>query len=448
MKSEIRRPLSVEVLEDRSVPATIQFDGSNLYVSNLLLGGAASKIQVLQQANNSFEVLDGNCGNGFYDVTGNITILGNNGKDTIIVNVNNTVGLLGNLSINAGSAVSAITIDGSQTGAFIAGNSNINLGNNSTLVTFGGTTGFTNKGSLLVTARGNGDNSITIGGAANPTIILGNTQIIGFPVVALGGTKGDVFAGNVNIGDFQDPNASEIELHADTQVLGNFTLQASNAPTATFVDGNVLGNLTVALGNGTNSVTLANGGQPVRLGNVTITAGNGNTTFTPSGGSPVTVLNNVSVNWGNGNNVVGTSAGFTVNGNMSVVVGNGSLNAATDAFQGQDFGNLSVNAGNGNNQITLDGTNGAIVGGTFNYVGGNGGNSVTIDNASANVVVLNGHVGNDPANLLTIGAGTTPGTITGTFIWNEPTAAIPGVNGLVDNGYIFTSPITLINIPS
>jgi hypothetical protein len=448
MKSEIRRPLSVEALEDRWVPATIQFDGSNLSVSNLFLDGGASKIQVLQQANDSFEVLDGNNNNGSYDVTGNITILGNNAKDTVIVNVNNTVGLLGNLSIDAGNANGNITIDGNQAGAFIAGNSNISLGSNASQVTLGGTTGFTNKGSLTVTARGNGDNSITIGGAANSTIVLGNTQIIGFPVVTLGGTQGDLFAGNVGIGNFQDQNASAIQLKAGAQIRGNFTEQASNAPTSVQVNGSVLGFATVALGNGTNSVTLAGGGAPVTLGNLTITGGNGNTTFTPSGGSAVTVLNNVSVNWGNGNNVVGSSAGFTVNGSLSVVNGNGSLNAATDAFQGQDFGNLSVNSGNGNNQVTLDGTNGAVVGGVFNYNGGNGGNSVTIDNASPNVVDLNGHVGNDPANLLTIGAGTTPGTITGTFIWNDPTAAIPGVNGLVNNGYVFTSPITLINIPS
>src|SRR5437879_3242178 len=111
MKSEIRRALSVEVLEDRWVPATIRFDGSNLFVSNLFLVGGASKIQVLQQSNNSFEVLDGNTHNGSFGVTGNITILGNNAKDTVIVKVNNTVGLPGNLSVNAGNAINAITID-------------------------------------------------------------------------------------------------------------------------------------------------------------------------------------------------------------------------------------------------------------------------------------------------------------------------------------------------
>ncbi len=32
-----RRPLGLEVLEDRWVPATIRFDGSNLFVSNPLV---------------------------------------------------------------------------------------------------------------------------------------------------------------------------------------------------------------------------------------------------------------------------------------------------------------------------------------------------------------------------------------------------------------------------
>jgi hypothetical protein len=137
---------------------------------------------------------------------------------------------------------------------------------------------------------------------------------------------------------------------------------------------------------------------------------------------------------------------------MSVNVGNGSLDAKTKPFQGVVNGNLTVNAGNGSNSFTLDGVGGANVGGTFCYTGGNGGNSVTVTTVATDLFTLNTRFGNGSANLFTIGTGPgtgfVNGTLTGRIAWGVPTAFAAGVNGFVDNGYVWQNNITLTNVPS
>ncbi len=61
-----RRPLGLEVLEDRWVPATIRFDGSNLFVSNPLVTAGASKISITETGANLFQVKDGTTNDGTY----------------------------------------------------------------------------------------------------------------------------------------------------------------------------------------------------------------------------------------------------------------------------------------------------------------------------------------------------------------------------------------------
>ncbi len=472
MKLKNSKPIGLEALEDRWVPSTIRFDGSNLNVTNPLITGGKSTLSVIQVANNSFQVKDGAANNGFFAVTGNINIQGNNAKGTITVNVQPqggaTTGLLGNLTINTNNGASSITVDGTTglvapLGGSIAGNTFISVGNNANTVSFGSTNGVTNKGSLFVNARGTGANSITVGGGGTPTSVLGNTQISSFPTVLLGGTKGDLFAGNVNVSNGPNGQLSTVQLKTGASILGNFTVQGGNGNTTLKVDGAVLGFNSFNLGNGNNTVTFAGGGTAVTLGNLNLTAGNGNNSVTLNGGSALTVLGNAFLRFGNGTNVFGSTAGVTVNGNVQITDGNGSLDvgktaAATNTFRATVFGNVNVNPGNGNNYFTFDGTNGASVGGSFFYNGGNGGNSVTVTNAPAlgvaNQIQLNVRFGNNNLNLFTLGAPGAPptaGTISGIVSWGVSTMADanpPTINGFVDNGYVFANNITLINVPS
>ncbi len=131
----------------------------------------------------------------------------------------------------------------------------------------------------------------------------------------------------------------------------------------------------------------------------------------------------------------------------------------TATFQGVVNGNLTVNTGNGNNAFTLDGVNGANVGGNFNYTGGNGGNSVTVTTTAADLFNLNVRFGNSPGtgagglgnNIFQIGTaantGFAPGTLTGNVSWGIPTSAANG-NAFTDDGYVWNNNVTLTNIPS
>ncbi len=460
MKTRKRQPLALEALESRWVPATIRFDGSNLFVHNPLITGGSATLTVNQKADGSFQVLDGAANNGSFRVTGNITLIGNNAADTVNVNVS-PMGLVGNLSVAAGNGANSVTIDGTAAGAFIAGDTRVNVGNSPIRndVFIGSGTGLTNRGSVSVTAHGTGANNLVfIGGGANPSKVLGNTQLTNFPTVILGVTPGDTFAGNVNVQNQSNPQIATILSFAP--ILGNFTVQGGAADTSVEVDGNVLGQAVFNLGNGTNSVLIGGNATPaVTLGSLTYNAGNGANTFlTSSFGQPsaVTIFGNAAFNWGNGFNAFNNTNGLTVNGNLSLTNGNGRLDVAGSTFQAQVFGNLNVNTGNGNNFFTFDGTNGASVGGSFFYTGGNGGNNVTVNNAppATNLIQLFVRFGNNPgtgaaatSNVFTIGAGTVPGTLTGFVSFGVPSLTANG-NAFNDNGYVFANDITFINLPS
>jgi hypothetical protein len=459
MQKKNRKPVGLEALEDRWVPASIRFDGSNLTVYNLFITAGASATKVIQGVGSTFSVTDGGADNGSYAVTGNITIQGNNAKDTLTVNVNATTGLLGNLTESVGNGSSSVAID-SSAGVLgtIFGNVNVSTGNGLNTVSIGAGVGMNTRGNTNISARGTGDNVANLGGGAtNASTFSGNVTVSDFPTTNLGGAKADVFAGNVTVND-SPPNsaASVVTLSKTSTVFSNLDVLGSiGGPTTVTVDGNVFGNLTADLGNGQNSVSLGVAGTPIQVGNVTYIAGNGVNVFNVNGAANnVIATGNVYLNWGNGANSYGTTTGLTVEGSFFQNDGNGGLTVTgADAFEGQVYGGLSVNAGNGPNQFDLSGTGGALVGGTWTYNGGNGGNSLTIDNASANSITLNLRMGTLPLNNVTITAATTGGTLTGLIDWAVPSAANPAappatINGFVDNGYVWTNAITLINIPS
>src|SRR5205809_140205 len=82
---------TVELLEDRAVPATVMLSGSTLTISNarvFLSGGVyQTNLQVTQQADGRFLVLDNGSNNGTYAAS-SIVINGTNYADTIGVTVN------------------------------------------------------------------------------------------------------------------------------------------------------------------------------------------------------------------------------------------------------------------------------------------------------------------------------------------------------------------------
>jgi hypothetical protein len=456
MNSRKRPFLGLEALEDRWVPATIRFDGSNLTISNLMLrAGGTSSVTVTEAATgNNFTVLDGAASNGTYAVSGNITIQGNSAKDTIAVNVNPGTGLLGNLNVSTTGAASAITVDGTAANGKVLGNTQITLGSGGGTINLGTKFGLNDLGTLGLSASAFSNNTLNVGNATNVSSFAGTTwNITNFNNVTLGAGAADSFKGNVTVSDPNNGNAGTVTLGLTASVLGNFTINGGTGNETVNINGaGIGGTLSVHDQSGTNALNFGSGAATTIGGSLSYTALNGNTSFTASAvaGTALTIQNNANFNWGNGANSFGSSTGLTVNGpngqsSLTVTNGTGGLDITTNTFRGV-VNTLTINSGNGTNSVTLDGTNGAVVN-TFNYGQNNGGNSVTVnDNNAGHLITLGVYFGTSGANLFTITPTTTAG-LTGTISWATQTTANAG-NGLVPTNYAFFVAINLINVPS
>ena len=461
MRLKSRMPLALEALEDRWVPATVRFDGSNLFVSNPTIAGGASTLSVIQTAApNTFQVKDGASNNGFYTLTGNLTINGNNAKDTIAVNATS---LVGNVFVTAGNGPDTVSVDGTVATGFIAGNTRVTVGSANSTVNFGATVGLTNKGSVFLSSSG-ANSTANLGNAANPIQVLGDANIVGVNSINLGFGKNDNYGGNINI----TPNTNTAPLtlsegsFGGTDVItvgGSFNITSGTAGAAAnsvFLRGMVIGkNLVVNLPGSTDfEVSSSFGSTTVVEGTTIYHGGNGTQTISLSGGK---FLGDVLLTIGNGDAGVDLSlfgAGTLIQGNLQVNAGNGNLGTAPFGadIQATIFGNASFNLGNGNNSVAFD--TGSSVGGTVNYTGGNGGNNFGVTNTSGSLMTVNVRFGNNlgtgnplTSDVFTIGAGTTPGSLTGKVSWGDPSLLANG-NAYVDNGYVWTNNILLTNVPS
>ncbi len=136
MQTTKHRRLNLEALEDRWVPATIRFDGSNLTISNLNIVAGKSTLTVVQQPSGAFQVKDHGANDGTYFVRGNLTINGNNAADSVSITLDNTAGTLpGNLYVTAGNGNSTVALTTTAASGVIAGNMTVNLGTGADQVT-------------------------------------------------------------------------------------------------------------------------------------------------------------------------------------------------------------------------------------------------------------------------------------------------------------------------
>ncbi len=459
MKSKKRRYLGLESLEARWVPATIQYSGGNLYISNLTLRtGNTSTVTVTEATTgNTFTVQDGTGSKSSYAVSGNIYITGNNAKDTIGVSLNAGTGLTGNLVISTGSGASSVTVDGETGGGgpgLLAGITQISLGLGGGTVNLGTGFGLNDRGTLSVTAGANSSNTLVLGNATTASTFAGsNLNFTNFNNVTIGQGAADNIPANITVNAANNGNAGTITLGKTETVLGNFSIYGGSNSTTININGAAVNGTLTVNDKGPSSLTFGSGGT-TSVGALNYTSLNGNTAFTASGaaGTALTVQTNAQFNWGNGANSFGSSSSFTVNNNFFVTNGSGGLDINTNAFQGSVGGTFTVNSGNGTtNAVTLNNTAAEAGGGTgvsaFNYGQNNGGNSVTVTDAgTGHLVSLNIHFGSSGANLFTISAGT-PAALTGQVAWSTSTTATVG-NGFANPGnYAFTLPWSFFNEP-
>jgi hypothetical protein len=397
------RPV-VEHLEDRWVPASVFYDGSNLFVSNptYISSLGHTNLQVLQQSSGAFEVLDNTSFNGIYRVTGSITITTGNFAQLVTVTLNNSAGngrLGGGLSITTGNSNDTINVNGTVGNEFIGGNVLVDGGNGNDNINLGASVGFRIGGTTHLS--GNlGTDAANIGNGATPVTFQGDLNFHAIQSIPLA-TLGSNYTLQRGLGIDKNLNQTS----GATKVFSfNLTFPANmNLPGALRINGggsggpfgdtitldstDTVGSLSIILGLGNNSVTVG--------GTV-----NGNASISFAGGSTITVDAGTTINankllgagltlsMGSGPNTYNLDNAFTVFGNTSITApATNSTNPQTVVLDATiqatgiatGDGNLTVSLGNAVNSFTLDTGASAV---NFTYTPGTGGDTVNINNDS------------------------------------------------------------------
>ena len=421
MNAKHRFRPNLEGLESRWTPATIRLVAGNLFITN-----PTGNLSVTSQASNTVLVNDSGKLVTVSGVGGLISITGTNANNTITFDA--TVPYNGNLLVNSGNGNDTVNLIGT-------------LGGNATLLTGSGadsvalTGDATISGGLSIVDPLGG---VSLSQAGNALAVGGNLAVTGITSYTPG-TGALTVGGNVSFTAGRGLNML-LTLNGALGVGGSLSVRgssgddviAASSPTTSFA---IVGNATFALGDGTNGV----GMQPTAFassigGNLSYTGGSGQDVLALSGNLavPVTVDGNVTVNLGEGNaNRMTHGVAGVIGGHLSVTSGNGNSGGPT-TFSGVVNGDLSITLGNGNNTgINVD----RAPAGTLRYRAGNGTNVLRINGTDTYLVDLLFGTGTD--TLTFTGASTVNGRIVGTggnYTLNQSTA-------------VFSPNLQLINFP-
>jgi hypothetical protein len=342
------RPL-LEVLEDRTVPATIRVVAGSLFVSQQVGPLTVQSTAV----NGQFKVTD-NAKTVTVSGVGNlISITGTNLGNKINFQANTDAGnkaFNGNLLINSGNGADIINIGG-------------RVGGNATLLT--------GLGADTVTSNGS---DVSIGGGLNWVDITGKNTFdlndrnytIGTNLTLTGVGVFDMGAGNtLKVG-------GSATLRANPTTAVPMTVQFNGA------DVDVFGSLQVTGGVLDDTVTVT---SMLNIGgNMSLNLNGGDNTFdlTPAAGG-TGVNGSLNYQGGVGVDVIVVGADSAVGGNARFDLGNG-INTFADAATSLFAGDLSLFGSNDTNTHIVSG----MVGGSLN---------VTLGNGDGNTTVVTGFVG-------------------------------------------------------
>jgi hypothetical protein len=476
MAKQRRRTLTLERLEDRWVPSSIQYDGSNLTITNLTgsspavggIGGGPT-LAVTQQSNGTFVVkvnsavienpLPGGgkaggpfyldtttgVGNGNFFVTGNLNINAGGGNVVIQVTLDNASansGLLpGNLTINTGNGndtvilttISSLT-DAKSTGGTIGGSLSVNFGS--------GADFFEYEPDKALSGGAAATDKLFIGGSVNISGVAGSGTLAavvakgmeGFAAhnwaefnqistIVAGQTVTATIGGNVNVRGISETNIDAFNEPGPTMLIGgNVTVQESTATPPAFANPDATGDYTTmvpALPDPLNNYYVAMS-VSTRIGGSVSISGTSGSTYVLADSS---IGGSLSVNLAssNGNN--------TLDLNLNVPAGI----PGNPMTIGQ---NVNFTAGNGNNTLLFDdslnaapnGPNPLLIGGSVNVNFGNGNNSYEQVNnsiAGGDVLIsgnLNITAGNGTNKIATVGPFSTAA-------FGTPTPLTVAVNG-------------------
>ena len=431
---------NLEVLEDRTVPATYRLVAGTLFISN-----QTGILTLTATGGTSVTAQDGAGPLLTFTGIGNINITGTNLANQVKFDTTTTFN--GNFFFNGGNGNDSVTIAGGkmlgnvtfQGGLgddFAQFNADGNtIGGNALFVDQAGNDKLDISGTVLGSVTANGANLITVGGTGAAAGIGGNATFT---------NTGDGFA---------------------------VSFKTINAPAVNFGK-----DLTVTTGSGADSVTFGTAGTATVGGRATFNLGEGANTFTTvatasfngnfslSGGAAVdtvtidatSVFNgNFTTNLGDGDNVYNTNTAFTVAGNATLNAGNGvngmlgfgnvagdlSINFGSGAnnftINRTVGGNANINLGNGNN-VTVFAAGTSSVGGTVHYRSGNGNNLLQFNQTQT--YLLDVVFGNGDDTLASV-AGTP--TFTGLIDGGGRVTA----NTFTQGGAILSPNLTIKNFP-
>ena len=394
-RGQTMRP-EMELLEDRTVPATLRLLSGSLYISNPVNAGGATNVELRAVANNQFEVYDNGAKIATVNVGGTIYYTGSNLPDTLTVNLQGN-NFTGNLTATMGNGNDAVDVF--ATGGALLGNVNVqtgygddtvNLNSNGAAMNFGGTIAVTDQ---------LGVDTVNLGNAAAATNFLGNVQLSGVNTVNAGQGQADLIARDLSVLSLTENVPLSVTFADNFAVNGRTTVRGTSAADAVILGVNSFGGAAeFLLGSGDDAFTLTADGATFN-GNLTLDLGLGSNSidlapaFTVGGSM---TLRNA------GSALATTSINGTINGSFTVELGDGdySLSTADTALVG---GNFSIRAGNGTSTFGLQNTTGgdlsvilgngsgnstqifgpATIGGRLIYRGGNGGTAL-----SPNTLVL------------------------------------------------------------
>lgn len=360
MSLKKRQRPQLEVLEDRTVPASVRVVAGNLLITQQVGPLTVQSTTVTGQ----FKVTDSAKSVTVNGVGTLISITGTNMANKINFQANTTAGnkaFNGNLLINSGNGADTINIGGR-----VGGNATILTGLGADTVTsLASDVSIGGNFNWVDTAGKNtfdlNDRNYTIGGNFTLTGVgvfnmgAGNT-------LKVGGTNATIRAMPTTATTMDVSfNGADVNVFGNLQVLGG-VLDDTLTVTSQLDIG---GNMTVNLNGGNNTFVLnpTAGGSGIN-GNLSFQSGVGDDIV--QFGTDAAVAGNTSIDLGGGVNTFEDTATSQYAGDLSLI---GSHDTNTHTISGMVSGNLNVTLGNGDNNTTIvTGT----VGGTLRYRLGNG----------------------------------------------------------------------------
>lgn len=434
MRQRHRARLDMEALEDRCVPATVQFIDGNLFVSNPTIAGGVTALTLTGRGTNTFQVNDFFASDGTYSGVTNVFMFGSNAADLLTFNLNGNT-YSGNLFIASGNGNDTVNVT-AVLGGTIAGNVTVLTGHGNSLVAVHNLIPNTGnaldvfEGSVQATAE-SGNDTFAVGSVAAPTMVLGNITATGFQTANIGGLAGDVYSGNVTVNDGLINSGVSLTTATGITIGGNLDLNTgggSGADTVTLASGTVNGSILLNLGNGNN--TFSNTGALTVAGNFALQNGSGSDTVAAIDAGTV-FQGNAQFTFGDGNNSFQPTTAFTVQGNLNLSAGNGSTLVTNLAAAVN--GKLSLQFGNGADTVTAS----SSIGGLTSWYSGNGADSFALGSGANNynIAVQFGN-GADTFTLAT------SGLVTGSVV-----AGTSGGNVFNQGMAVLGSPFILSNFP-